>query len=706
MNKMVEAGGRPRRLIAVGLCLPVAVLANFAIQAGTRGYGGSAVSQSTVMSRPLVGSHVTRADAESIADHASRSESLLFSELDSEQVPPPTRSTFMARWPRVPGAKGYRLDVSSESSFSTFVEGFHDLDVGERTKRLVTGLSRGTTYYYRVRAYDGAGRNAASAVLSTSTASSNGLTILAPVDPTIANKPYAGNIEAAISRAISVYESLFRDPVTIRILFRYATTGPDGSALPSGALAEAAFIYYRVPWQGYINALVNNALTDYDITAKTSLPGGPWSTYIAVSSANGRAVGLDTPGAPFPGGAFGNVLYDGIVTLNSAAPLQFYRPTYNGNFDAQRVLEHEIDEILGLGSHLNGSTDFRPQDFFNWSSPGVRNLTTTGTRYFSIDRGETGIVSFNQNSRADLGDWLSTPCPQPNPYVQNAFFCPNQYSDVTVSSPEAINLDVIGYDLNLPAHAPTDFNRDKHPDYVLYNASTRQTVIWYLNNNVLLGGYAGPTLPLGWRLVDVADFNRDGHPDYALFYPGGQTGSKILIWYLYGPKLMSVATGPTIQSVGWQLVAIADFNGDDNPDYVISNQQPTLAGATAIWYLNNNVFTGNAAGPSIAAGWKIAGAADFNRDGKADYLLFNPVTRQSKIIYLSGGMVLAAQYGPTIDTGYELVGASDFNGDSKPDYVLFNPSTGQTQIWYLDNYLLLGTANGPTLPGGWTLAAP
>ena len=38
-----------------------------------------------------------------------------------------------------------------------------------------------------------------------------------------------------------------------------------------------------------------------------------------------------------------------------------------------------------------------------------------------------------------------------------------------------------------------DFNGDGKPDYVLYNAITRQTAIWYLNNNVLVSGEFGPT---------------------------------------------------------------------------------------------------------------------------------------------------------------------------------------------------------------------
>ena len=49
-----------------------------------------------------------------------------------------------------------------------------------------------------------------------------------------------------------------------------------------------------------------------------------------------------------PGGPF-----DGIVTLNSAQPFSFTRPLISGSFDAQRAVEHEIDEVMGLGSYLN-----------------------------------------------------------------------------------------------------------------------------------------------------------------------------------------------------------------------------------------------------------------------------------------------------------------------------------------------------------------
>jgi hypothetical protein len=168
-----------------------------------------------------------------------------------------------------------------------------------------------------------------------------------------------------------------------------------------------------------------------------------------MTSANGRALGFSTQPAMYGDGTVAaGAPYDGIVTVNAGSPLQFTRPDSANNYDVQRFTEHEIDEILGLGSAVGSSaTDYRPQDLFSWSGSGVRSQSTSGSRYFSIDGGKTFIVGFSQKAGYDYGDWLSAACPQANPYVQNALGCAGQSSDVTSSSPEGVNLDVIGYDL-------------------------------------------------------------------------------------------------------------------------------------------------------------------------------------------------------------------------------------------------------------------
>jgi hypothetical protein len=649
--------------------------------------------------------HQTGVELQTAAGFPSATEMAIQDEIE---IPAPTRSTFMASWPSVKSAVGYRLDVSTNESFSSYVDGYHDLDVGNVTARVVTGLSRATTYYYRVRAYGGTGPAAYSAVMSNMTEATTGLIINPTFDGSITGNPNAAAIEAMINRAISFHESLFSDPITIQIRFRYSTTGPDGTPLPAGAIAQSVFVIYQVPWSIYLAALRADARTSNDIVANASLPATALSPNIRPRSAGGRAVGLDTPPAMFADGTVGQGgPYDGIVTLNSSVPYQFTRPPSAGNLDAQRSTEHEVDEVIALGSRLgHNGNDLNPQDLFSWSSPGVRNITSSGARYFSINSGATNIVSFNQNPDGDFGDWLSTACPQAHPYVQNAFGCAGQYSDIAATSPEGINLDVVGYDLvNVPVGAGaaraaiSDFNSDGHPDYVLRKPSTRQTAIWYLNNNVFISGAYGPTLAVGWALDGVADFNRDSHSDYALF---ALSTHQTALWYLSGPTLIGSAYGPTLPS-GWELVATADFNGDSKPDYVLYN---SATRQTALWYLNNNVRIGSAWGPTLPPGWSLVGVADFNRDGHTDYALFNASNRQTALWYLSGPTRIGSAYGPNLPGGWPLVATTDFNGDGHSDYLLYSANTRRTAIWYLNNNVYVSAAFGPTLPASWSLVAP
>ncbi len=146
--------------------------------------------------------------------------------------------------------------------------------------------------------------------------------------------------------------------------------------------------------------------------------------------------------------------------------------------------------------------------------------------------------------------------------------------------------------------------------------------------------------------------------------------------------------------------AVADFNGDGRPDWVVRNINTRQTG---IWYLYNNVFVSSAYAPTLVAGWGLRGLGDFNRDSHPDYALFGLNTRQTAIWYLSGPTFIRGAYGPTVPSGWELVGAADFNADGRSDYVLYNSGTYQTAIWYMNNNIYIGGAYGPTLPPGWAV---
>jgi hypothetical protein len=217
----------------------------------------------------------------------------------------PTRSSFSANWNIVNGATGYRLDVSTSGSFNSYVSGYQDLDIGNVTSRIVSGLSPGTTYYYRVRAYNALGASSGSNVMTATTTTSSGLVINPTFDSSILNDPNSAAIQSMINQAIAIYQSLFSDPITVKIFFRYSNTEVNGNPLPSGILARSNFVVYTVPWNTYITALNADAKTGNDATANGSLPANSLSTNVVPSSAGGRAIGLNTPPAMFANGTVG-----------------------------------------------------------------------------------------------------------------------------------------------------------------------------------------------------------------------------------------------------------------------------------------------------------------------------------------------------------------------------------------------------------------
>ncbi|PYI92061.1 MAG: hypothetical protein DME97_11475 [Verrucomicrobia bacterium] len=284
-----------------------------------------------------------------------------------------------------------------------------------------------------------------------------------------------------IVSAIDAYQKLFADPITVSIRFRLSTFRADGRPLESNLVGASDSTSYPRDWNTYITALKADGKTANDAAANSSLPTTPLTTSIVTRSASGRAIGLDTQPALFADGHLDvGGPYDGIITLNPSKPLQFTRPVAAGNYDARTFLEHEIDEVLGLGSHLNSPAPqfLSPQDLFTWSSLNARNTSSSGVRHFSIDRGLHNIVTLNQNPAGDFGDWDSEAgCPQVYPLVQNAFNCPGQSSEISASSPEGVSLDVIGYDLIA----------DLPDDGILANISTRLPV--GTGDNILIAGF-------------------------------------------------------------------------------------------------------------------------------------------------------------------------------------------------------------------------
>ena len=183
-------------------------------------------------------------------------------------------NSFTANWSSVSGATGYRLDVSPNSSFSTYVAGYQNLNVGKTITRSVTGLNASTTYYYRVRAYNASGTSGNSNVVHVTTLSPTG-------PPVVITKP--ATLIASFSATLN--GSVDPHGLTTTVYFQYGRTISYGSTTLSqiktgntyqsisanvSGLTASTIYHFRL-------VAVNNAGTRYgtDRTFTTLTPTGP-----------------------------------------------------------------------------------------------------------------------------------------------------------------------------------------------------------------------------------------------------------------------------------------------------------------------------------------------------------------------------------------------------------------------------------------------
>jgi hypothetical protein len=262
------------------------------------------------------------------------------------------------------------------------------------------------------------------------------LTINPIFDVTITGDPQAATIEAEIISAISVYESTFSDPITVTINFREQSTG----------LGNSGWGLQPFSYSSYRAALVSHATTADDATALASLPNGANNPVNNNANVNlhlplARALGFSAdpgPGQP-----------DGSIALNTSI-MNYTRTSIDPNkYSLFAVVSHEIDEVLGFSSALNGLTNgaatptgpVDPEDLFRYAQNGSRSFTTAlaSAAYFSLD-GTTDLARFNQTQGGDFADWYS-PGGQ-TPQVQDAF---GTAGSTPVLAVELRVLDAIGF---------------------------------------------------------------------------------------------------------------------------------------------------------------------------------------------------------------------------------------------------------------------
>lgn len=150
------------------------------------------------------------------------------------------QTSFTANWSDV-GASTYYLDVSSDN-FTTYVTGYKNFNAGNTLSAVVSGLTPGTTYQYRVRSSDGTGSSGNSATIATNTL---------PVTPTasdatqVSQSGFTANWSAS-SGASGYFLDVAYDNAFSNFVVGYNNLSVSGTSQIVSGLNPYTTCYYRV----------------------------------------------------------------------------------------------------------------------------------------------------------------------------------------------------------------------------------------------------------------------------------------------------------------------------------------------------------------------------------------------------------------------------------------------------------------------------
>ena len=260
--------------------------------------------------------------------------------------------------------------------------------------------------------------------------------IITPVwDSSITSLPNAEAIEAEIQVALDDYLARFTDDVSVLIQFEAVN---DGLGASNTFISDLGYASFR-------SKLAARATTADDATALAHLPAGPNSPVNRIATLSLtlpylRLLGVDaSPDGGQP---------DSTVSLNLSIMNVGRTDIDPDKYDLRSTVYHEVNEVLGLSSALDGLANGDPAptdavgvlDLFRYDASGRRSFDTKATTkaFFSID-GKTDLVQFNQDAQGDFHDWAESSTAR----VQDAFGGPGTFQDQGVA--ELTALDVIGY---------------------------------------------------------------------------------------------------------------------------------------------------------------------------------------------------------------------------------------------------------------------
>jgi hypothetical protein len=170
---------------------------------------------------------------------------------------------------------------------------------------------------------------------------------------------------------------------------------------------------------------------------------------------------------------------------------------------------------------------------------------------------------------------------------------------------------------------------------------------------------------------------------------------EISSWRMDGVNHTGSDSIPSETDKNKRIAGIADFNRDGKKDILWRNNS---TGEIYVWYMNGTAVTGTDQLPTVAdLNWTIVGVYDFNYDGKPDILWRNVSTGENYIWYMNGTAVTGAGVLPSeMDQNRKIV-AVGFNSYGEADILWRNISTGEIHVWFMSGITVTGVGTLPAV---------
>ncbi|MBF0555060.1 MAG: choice-of-anchor D domain-containing protein [Nitrospirae bacterium] len=200
-----------------------------------------------------------------------------------------------------------------------------------------------------------------------------------------------------------------------------------------------------------------------------------------------------------------------------------------------------------------------------------------------------------------------------------------------------------------------NFGGGAETDILWRNQTYGYNVVWHMSGVTPISQVLLPTVSdTNWIIAGTGNFNGTGNTD--ILWRNTVYGYNV-VWHMNGITPQAETFLSTVSDTNWVIAGTGDFKGDNTTTVLWRNTQ---SGNIAYWYMNGTTVTSFGALPALTVAdtnWEIVSIADYNGDGKPDILWRNKVYGYNVLWLMNGTTIQSTKILQTVsNTDWHIVG--------------------------------------------------